>query len=137
LVVSGVVFRGWWQGFFQNVGVRLLFIGVVNLGILGALRNLIEGEPAKRDRAAGEHGSANTEGGMSVARACRTWWTGLGKGWPTWADVEQIILYRPTRAGRAGARAGCIGIQSRTTVCHRPGLGLRLAIARSVRVIVP
>ena len=46
--------------------MSLLFIGVVNLGILGALRNLIEGEPAKRDRAAGEHGSANTEGEMSV-----------------------------------------------------------------------
>jgi hypothetical protein len=66
LVVSGLVFRGWWQGFFQNVGVSLLFIGVVNLGILGALRNLIEGEPAKPDRAAGQYRSADAEGGMSV-----------------------------------------------------------------------
>jgi hypothetical protein len=44
LVLSGVVFRGWWQGFFQNIGVSLLFVGVVNLGILNAFRGLIEGE---------------------------------------------------------------------------------------------
>lgn len=43
LVLSGLVFRGWWQGFFQSVGVSLLFVGVINLGILAALRGLIEG----------------------------------------------------------------------------------------------
>jgi hypothetical protein len=43
LLLSGVVFRGWWEGFLQSVGVSLLFVGVVNLGILGALRGLIEG----------------------------------------------------------------------------------------------
>jgi hypothetical protein len=42
-VLSGVLFHGWWQSFFQGVGVSLLFVGVVNLGILGALRGLIEG----------------------------------------------------------------------------------------------
>jgi hypothetical protein len=30
-------------GFLQSVGVSLLFVGVVNLGILGALSGLIEG----------------------------------------------------------------------------------------------
>lgn len=29
LALSGVVLRGWWQGLFQNVGVALLFVGVV------------------------------------------------------------------------------------------------------------
>lgn len=48
LALSGVVFRGWWQGFFQNIGVSLLFVGVVNLGILNALRGLIEGEQSQR-----------------------------------------------------------------------------------------
>jgi hypothetical protein len=43
LVLSGVLFSGWWESFFQGVGVSLLFVGVVNLGILGALRGLIEG----------------------------------------------------------------------------------------------
>lgn len=42
LVLSGVVFQGWWQSFLQNVGVSLLFVGVVNLGILVALGGLIE-----------------------------------------------------------------------------------------------
>ena len=48
LVLSGIVYHGWWQGFFQNVGVSLLFIGVVNLGILNSLRGLIEGERTQR-----------------------------------------------------------------------------------------
>jgi hypothetical protein len=34
-------FQGWWQSFLQNVGVSLLFVGVVNLGILVALGGLI------------------------------------------------------------------------------------------------
>jgi MFS family permease len=48
LVLSGVAYHGWWQGFFQNVGVSLLFVGVVNLGILNSLRGLIEGEQTQR-----------------------------------------------------------------------------------------
>jgi MFS family permease len=48
LVLSGVVYYGWWQSFFQNVGVSLLFVGVVNLGILNSLRGLIEGERTQR-----------------------------------------------------------------------------------------
>src|SRR6266516_4763802 len=51
LVLSGVVFRGWWQSLLQGVGVSLLFVGVVNLGILAALRGLIEGP--SRDSTAG------------------------------------------------------------------------------------
>jgi hypothetical protein len=50
LVLSGLVFRGWWQGFFQSVGVSLLFVGVINLGILAALRGLIDGPTAAADR---------------------------------------------------------------------------------------
>ena len=43
LVLSAVVFQGWWGSFLQGVGVSLLFVGVVQLGILGALSGLIEG----------------------------------------------------------------------------------------------
>jgi hypothetical protein len=43
LVLSAVVFQGWWESFLQGTGVSLLFAGVVDLGILGALRGLIEG----------------------------------------------------------------------------------------------
>ena len=43
LVLSAIVFQGWWESFLQGVGVSLLFVGVVDLGILGALRGLIEG----------------------------------------------------------------------------------------------
>ncbi len=39
-MLSGVVFQGWWQSFLQSIGVRLLFVGVVNLGILVALGGL-------------------------------------------------------------------------------------------------
>ncbi len=42
LVLSAVVFQGWWGSFLQGVGVSLLFVGVVQLGILGALSDLIE-----------------------------------------------------------------------------------------------
>jgi hypothetical protein len=42
LVLSAVVFQGWWGSFLQGVGVSLLFVGAVDLGILGALRGLIE-----------------------------------------------------------------------------------------------
>jgi ABC-type transporter Mla maintaining outer membrane lipid asymmetry permease subunit MlaE len=41
LVLSGVEFRGWWQSFFQSVGVSLLFVGVVNVALAGALAALI------------------------------------------------------------------------------------------------
>src|ERR1700683_1795018 len=43
LALSGVVFRGWWQGFFLELGVGLLIAGIVDVAILGALHGLIEG----------------------------------------------------------------------------------------------
>ena len=42
LTLSAVVFDGWWQQFFLDAGVSLLFVGVVDLVILGALRTLLE-----------------------------------------------------------------------------------------------
>jgi VIT1/CCC1 family predicted Fe2+/Mn2+ transporter len=58
LILSGLTFRGWWQGFFQNLGVSVLLVGVVNLGILGALRGLTEGSPPDSGLAlaTGHHG---------------------------------------------------------------------------------
>jgi hypothetical protein len=44
LVLSGIVFNGWWQGFFQALGVGILLAGIVDVAILGALRGLLEGE---------------------------------------------------------------------------------------------
>jgi hypothetical protein len=43
LALSGVVFRGWWQSFFLELGVGLLIAGIVDVAILGALHGLIEG----------------------------------------------------------------------------------------------
>jgi hypothetical protein len=44
LTLSGLVFTGWWQGFFLELGVGLLIAGIVDIAILGALHGLIEGE---------------------------------------------------------------------------------------------
>jgi hypothetical protein len=44
LILSGVLFRGWWQGFFLELGVGLLIAGIVDVAILGALHALIEGD---------------------------------------------------------------------------------------------
>ncbi len=43
LVLSGLPFRGWWQGFFLELGVGLLIAAIVDVAILGALHGLIEG----------------------------------------------------------------------------------------------
>lgn len=43
LALSGIVFHGWWQDFFLELGVGLLIAGVVDVAILGALHGLIEG----------------------------------------------------------------------------------------------
>jgi hypothetical protein len=43
LALSGIVFRGWWQSFFLELGVGLLIAGIVDVAILGALHGLIEG----------------------------------------------------------------------------------------------
>jgi hypothetical protein len=61
LIVSGLVFHGWWQAFFQNVGVSLLFVGIINLGILTALRGLTEGPPSTKGPLSAE-GLPSTEG---------------------------------------------------------------------------
>jgi hypothetical protein len=44
LVLSGLVFRGWWQGFFLEVGVGVLIAGIVDVAVLSALHGLIEGD---------------------------------------------------------------------------------------------
>ena len=44
LTLSGLVFTGWWQGFFLELGVGLLIAGIVDIAILGALHGLIEGD---------------------------------------------------------------------------------------------
>jgi hypothetical protein len=41
--LSGLVFTGWWQGFFLELSVGLLIAGIADIAILGALRGLIEG----------------------------------------------------------------------------------------------
>lgn len=43
LALSGLVFRGWWQGFCLELGVGLFIAGIVDVAILGALHGLIEG----------------------------------------------------------------------------------------------
>ncbi|WOT34245.1 hypothetical protein [Streptomyces coeruleorubidus] len=42
LVISSST-TGWWQDFLLSAGVNLIFVGVVDLLVLGVLRNLIEG----------------------------------------------------------------------------------------------
>jgi hypothetical protein len=43
LTLSGVVFRGWWQSFFLELGAGLLIAGIVDVAVLSALHGLIEG----------------------------------------------------------------------------------------------
>jgi len=43
LILSGIVFTGWWQAFFLEAGVGLLIAGIVDVAVLGALHGLIEG----------------------------------------------------------------------------------------------
>jgi hypothetical protein len=42
LVLSALIFTGWWQEFFLELGVGLLVAGIVDIAILGALHSLIE-----------------------------------------------------------------------------------------------
>jgi hypothetical protein len=44
LVLSGLVFHGWWQGFLLELGVGLLVAGVVEVAVLSLLHSLIEGD---------------------------------------------------------------------------------------------
>jgi hypothetical protein len=43
LILSAIVFAGWWQNFFLELGVGLLVAGLVDIAVLGALHSLIEG----------------------------------------------------------------------------------------------
>jgi len=38
------VFRSWWQGFFLELGVRLLVVSVVEVAVLGVLHALTDGK---------------------------------------------------------------------------------------------
>jgi hypothetical protein len=44
LLLSGLVFRGWWQGFFLELGVGLLVVTVVEVAVLGTLHELTDGK---------------------------------------------------------------------------------------------
>jgi hypothetical protein len=50
------VFQGWWQAFSLELGVGLLIAGIVDVAVLGALHELIEGgtkqQPKKADSVA-------------------------------------------------------------------------------------
>lgn len=48
LTISAIVFTGWWQGFFLELGVGLLVAGLVDIAVLGALHGLIEGTEVAR-----------------------------------------------------------------------------------------
>jgi hypothetical protein len=43
LLVSGFVLHGWWQAFFLEAGVGALIAGIVDVAVLSALHDLIEG----------------------------------------------------------------------------------------------
>ena len=44
LILSGLVFRGWWQGFFLELGVGLLVVSIVEVAVLGVLHALTDGK---------------------------------------------------------------------------------------------
>jgi hypothetical protein len=43
LLLSGLVFRDWWQGFFLELGVGLLVVSIVEVAVLGTLHELTDG----------------------------------------------------------------------------------------------
>jgi hypothetical protein len=43
LVLSGLVMHGWWQAFFLESGVGTLIAGIVDVAVLSALHDLVEG----------------------------------------------------------------------------------------------
>jgi len=48
LVLSGLVFQGWWQGFSLELGVGLLVVSIVEVAVLGALHALTDGKMLRR-----------------------------------------------------------------------------------------
>jgi hypothetical protein len=44
LLLSGLVFRGWWQEFFLELGVGLLVVSIVEVAVLGVLHALTDGK---------------------------------------------------------------------------------------------
>jgi hypothetical protein len=66
LILSGLLFQGWWQGFFLALGVGLLVAGIVDVGVIGALHGLIEGEPTRRSADDGLDRLVSAAAGNSV-----------------------------------------------------------------------
>jgi hypothetical protein len=44
LLLSGLVFRGWWQEFFLELGVGLIVVSIVEVAVLGVLHALTDGK---------------------------------------------------------------------------------------------
>lgn len=48
LLLSGLVFRDWWQAFFLELGVGLLVVSIVEVAVLGVLHALTDGRILRR-----------------------------------------------------------------------------------------
>jgi hypothetical protein len=53
LIVGSALTTGWWQAFQLAVGVSLLFVGTVELGILGLLHHVLGGDEANPEDRSG------------------------------------------------------------------------------------
>lgn len=47
LALSGLIFYGWWEGFFLEIGVGLLVTGIIDLVVLSALNTFLEAGKSK------------------------------------------------------------------------------------------
>lgn len=66
LIVGSALTTGWWQALQLAIGVSLLFVGTVELGILGLIRHVLgEDEADPQDRSSGQKLTLN-KGAASI-----------------------------------------------------------------------